>query len=122
MATLKSHFWVGVPPGSKLVAKAKGTNDRFNIEMGVDSSRPNDDVVINHTKIVAGTELALTPKTDYAIRVRTHLAGKKTTAPTVTFKASVKTPDGKEFEDSYEFEVKDPTKAPFDALIIIVTD
>lgn len=122
MATLKSHFWVGVPNGGVLHATVTATNDRFNVEMGVDSSRANDDVVINHAKIVAGAKLTLRPKTDYAIRVRIHFAGTTTSAPTVTFKAVIKMPDGTEFEQPCEYVVKNPKQAPYDGLILIVTD
>ncbi len=120
MAIIKPHFWINVPNGSTLHAKAKGTNNNFNIDMGVDSSAKNDDSVINHAKIVAGTTLALRSPRHYAITIRTNFAGSG--APTVTFRAFIEKPDGSQHGDAYEFEVKDPKKAPYRALIGIVTE
>jgi hypothetical protein len=118
MAVIKPQFWINVPDRSELHVKAKGTTDNFNIEMVVDSSG-NDDAVVNHEKIVAGATIPVRAPRHYAITVRITFAG--TTAPTVTFDAFIKTPSGKQHGSKYSFQVKDPKRSPYRALIGIVT-
>ena len=118
MALIKPKFWINVPDGSELFAKASGTSDNFNVDMSVDSSG-NDDTVLNHAKIVVGTRLKLHSPNHYAITIRINFAG--TPSPTVNFEARITKPDGTQHGSDYTFTVSDPAGSPYRALIGIVT-
>jgi hypothetical protein len=118
MALIKPKFWINVPDGSELFAKAKGTNDNFNIDMSVDSSG-SDDAVVNHAKIVAGVKIKVKAPNHYAITVRINFAG--TPSPTVDFEAHITKPNGTQHGTGYSFTVSDPKGSPYRALIGIVT-
>jgi hypothetical protein len=119
MALIKPpKFWLNVPHGSHLEARAEGTNDNFTIDMTVDSSG-DDDSVVNQKRLEAGASIPLQNPNQYVMTVRINFAG--VPAPSVTFRARIIKEDGTQYLSAYQFTVSDPAGSPYRALMIAVT-